>query len=670
MSKKNPLVSLQPHRRRCRHCHSHFGQSTSLQFFPITNCPPVLPKCKRLSIKLLENGCASWVFVTLLEWDSVPNVLKFCVLVISWRRQRGHYEYRGIFPLFQEFGLTEDASEALLQENPSLVYVSADLLRTRFNSLISYGISHSSICRLITRRPAILTSSEVGRFLDFVKENLEGICTKKLERLLITTEPQFLAGFDKKIEFLLKHGIPCDKLVNVVNGIYLKAFCCRGIDEIQRTIVFLNQFSSDLIIRHPRLLNHDLDDRLIPRLAVLSQLGGEEEQIKLLVRRFPHILCYTVKHLEMHIQFWRSIGLSSEEIFRIVLVYPSAFTNNIERKLQPRIEFLKQCNLNTNDIYYFLIKSPLFLNLSFKENLSKKLGFLVKLGYKHRTVELAMAMGATTRSSCKNMQMAIGIFLDYGLSCEDIFIMSKKYPLLLQCHHKYLEKRIQYLVKRIGEYTNILLQRFPRVVGYTVEHLEMDIQFWRSFGFSQEETSRIICACPSVFGISRERKLQPRIEFLQQCGLNTNDIYRFLIKAPFFLNLSFGDNLSKKLCLLVKLGYKCRTKELATAMGVATRTSCENMQMVVSVSLDYGLSCEDILIMSKRNPRVLQYNHETLENKMQYLVEEIGGDIGELSAFPAFLEASKSRGWVKLMQEEKIEAKRESNAVQQVIGLN
>lgn len=110
-----------------------------------------------------------------------------------------------------------------------------------------------------------------------------------------------------------------------------------------------------------------------------------------------------------------------------------------------------------------------------------------------------------------------------------------------------------------------------------------------------------------------------------------------MTKAPLFISLSFEENLAHKLAFLFKLGYKDRTKELATAMGAVTRTSCRNMQEAIGIFLEYGLSCENILEMSLKHPQVLQYNHESLKEKLNYLVEDMGREVGELLSFPAFL---------------------------------
>ncbi|KAL5999053.1 hypothetical protein ACLOJK_010003 [Asimina triloba] len=559
----------------------------------------------------------------------------------------------GSFPFFQAFGLAKGELEAILRKSPSLQHVSAELLEARFNSLLSSGISNSAIWPLIAKRPNILIASEVGQFLDFIQDNLKGIDPKKLELLLRTTEPQFLVGFDMKVGLLLKHGIPCEKLVDFVNGISLKVFCCREIDKTERTLIFLSRYGPDLVIQRPRLLNLDLENKLIPRAAFLSALGPEEDCIKI-IRLKPVILSYTVKNLEMHVQFWRSVGFSREEIFRLVLAYPGVFSISRERKLQPRTEFLKQCGLNPKDIFKFLTTAPMFLSLSFETNLSKKLSFLVKIGFEYGTKELVMAIGSATRTSSNNMQMLIGAFLDHGLSCEDVFIMIKKHPPVLRQNHKALEKKLQFLAGGVADCPKILAWRFPQFFSFHPEYLEMHIEFLRSIGLSEEEIFRIILSHPSIFSASRERKLQPRIEFLKQCGLDTNDIFKFLMEKPMFLSISFEENLSKKLGFLVKLGYKYRTKDMAMAIGATTMTSCKNVQMAIGVFLDYGLSCEDIFIISKKQPQVLRYNHKYLERKLRYLVEEMGRDVGDLLDFPA-LRGHKLGERIEPRYEEKIE---------------
>ncbi|KAH7516035.1 hypothetical protein FEM48_Zijuj10G0091800 [Ziziphus jujuba var. spinosa] len=246
-----------------------------------------------------------------------------------------------------------------------------------------------------------------------------------------------------------------------------------GLDEKETGILLDNNPSLSLVsldsIRNPMLsLQSDLEgkikasqlkrllssteprflvgfgQKLIPRVGFLTELaGGDERAAGNVLRKLPAILSYSVEHMEGHVEFLRSFaGLNDEEIIKIVVVFPNVINAGRERKLHPRIEFLKQCGLNSNEIFKFLTKATLFLGLSFEDNLAYKHAFLVKIGYRYRTKDLEVAMGSITRTSCEILQKVIGLFLSYGLSCENVISMSRKHSQILQYNHSSLEKKI------------------------------------------------------------------------------------------------------------------------------------------------------------------------------------------------------------------------------------
>ncbi|XP_055827580.1 transcription termination factor MTERF8, chloroplastic [Solanum dulcamara] len=381
-----------------------------------------------------------------------------------------------LFSLFREIGFNETDTEALLDAHPVINLTPFEIIRTRIHSLQSLGVSGLALSRLIVKRPDVLTAVEIDPVVCFIlKGDLElagKIKPSQIEHLFNSTEPRFLAGFETKVRLLLQLGITQETIVHVLNNANLtKAFCLKSFEDIERMLTFLNRFGGgDLILRRPALLNYDLDAQLIPRVGFLLDLsGGDETGTATVLRKLPFVVAYSVDHLKDHVEFLKSYaGLSEEEIFRIVLVYPNMFSASRKRKLHPRIDFLKQCGLSSHDIFRFLIKAPLFLSLSFEGNLAYKLVFLVKIGYKKNTKELAMAMGAVTRTSCKNMQEVIGVFLNYGLTFDDILEMSMKHPQVLQYNHESLEEKMDYLVEEMGREVWELLA-FPAFLGYKLD---------------------------------------------------------------------------------------------------------------------------------------------------------------------------------------------------------
>ncbi|XP_039160732.1 transcription termination factor MTERF8, chloroplastic isoform X2 [Eucalyptus grandis] len=375
--------------------------------------------------------------------------------------------------LFQELGLNERETESLLTRDPDLRLKSIRSLRARVASLKSVGISGLELCHLVVKCPSVLAAGEIDPFILFVRDQLDGkVDPMQLKRLFMSTEPRFLAGFEEKVNLLIDSGIPREKIVHVLDNVNLtKALSLKPFEEIERLLNFLSCYGGvDLIVRHPPILNFDMDTQLIPRVEFLLELsGGDEDATGAVLRKLPTFLKYRVEHLESHVEFLRSFaGLDDQEIFRIILVFPSIVSASKERKLRPRISFLKECGLNSNEIFKFLTKAPLFLGLSFEGNIAYKLGFLVKIGYKYRTKEFAAAIGSVTRTSCENMQKVIELFLSYGFSCEDMLLMSRKHPQILQYNPDSLEEKVEYLVGEMGRDLDELLD-FPAFLGYKLD---------------------------------------------------------------------------------------------------------------------------------------------------------------------------------------------------------
>ncbi|KAJ6760416.1 CGI-12 PROTEIN-RELATED [Salix purpurea] len=352
-----------------------------------------------------------------------------------------------IYSFFGEMGFNEKETGLLLEQNPALKSASFDSIRAH--------------------------PREIGPLIHFVLNDLEGkVDPAQLRRLLIATVPRFLAGFDEKVKLLIKRGIPREKIVHVLNNVNLtKALSFKSIEEIEKTVTYLSRFGGvDLIVKRPMILNFDLDTQLIPRVELLKEIsGGDEDATGIVLHKLPAILSYSVKHTGGHVELLRSFaGLTDPQIFKIFSVFPNVVSASKERKLRPRIEFLKQCGLSSDEIFKFLTKAPVFLGLSFEDNLVHKLVVLVKIGYENGTKELAAAMGAASRTSCENLQNVIGLFLSYGLTYADILSMSKKHPQVLQYKCGALEEKLEFLIEDMGREVRELLS-FPAFLGYNLD---------------------------------------------------------------------------------------------------------------------------------------------------------------------------------------------------------
>ncbi|KAJ6410928.1 hypothetical protein OIU84_007644 [Salix udensis] len=341
-----------------------------------------------------------------------------------------------IYSFFGEMGFNEKETGLLLEQNPALKSASFDSIRAHVLLLDSVGIKGAELYRLIDKVSGCFNSQR------------------------------------KLVKLLIKRGIPREKIVHVLNNVNLtKALSFKSIEEIEKTVTYLSRFGGvDLIVKRPMILNFDLDTQLIPRVELLKEIsGGDEDATGIVLHKLPAILSYSVKHTGGHVELLRSFaGLTDPQIFKIFSVFPNVVSASKERKLRPRIEFLKQCGLSSDEIFKFLTKAPVFLGLSFEDNLVHKLVVLVKIGYENGTKELAAAMGAASRTSCENLQNVIGLFLSYGLTYADILSMSKKHPQVLQYKCGALEEKLEFLIEDMGREVRELLS-FPAFLGYNLD---------------------------------------------------------------------------------------------------------------------------------------------------------------------------------------------------------
>ncbi|GMY07621.1 transcription termination factor MTERF8, chloroplastic [Fagus crenata] len=366
------------------------------------------------------------------------------------------------------------------------------------------------------------------------------------------------------------------------------------------------------------------------------ELGLDEKETELVFDKNPALALTSLDSIRARVHSLQSLKINNLALSYLIMKCPSLLT---AEEIDPFICYVRdelEAKIELTQLKRVLTATdPRFL-LGFDQ----KVKLLLHHGVPREKIVYVLNHVKLTKALCLRAVEEIDRTITFLSQYGGIDLIVRRPELLNYNLESQLIPRIGFLLELSGgdkDATGNVLRRLPAILSYSVAHVEGHVEFLRSFaGLNDQEIFKILLVFPSMVSASKERKLRPRIEFLRQCGLDSNDIFKFLIKAPLFLGLSF-DNLEYKLVFLVKIGYKYRTRDMAMAMGSLTRTSCENLRKVIELFLSYGLSCDDIVAMSTKHPQILQYNHSSLEEKMEYLIEDMGRDIGELLAFPAFL---------------------------------
>ncbi|CAI8584780.1 unnamed protein product [Vicia faba] len=341
------------------------------------------------------------------------------------------------------------------------------------------------------------------------------------------------------------------------------------------------------------------------------------------------------------VSLFQEIGISFKET-KSLLSNASELSSIQLDSLHGRILYLQSLGFLKNELQGQLKQATVKLLLSKKlSDFPHKVQLLLDRGIAVDKIEHVLNKVDLSKAIChrsmEEIERVISFLKPFG--GVDLIV---KHPAIL--NHDFdckLKPRIRVFTELSGgdeDSVGKVLNKFPVILNLRVEHVETHIEFLRSFAeLDDQQIFKIVLVFPAILSCSRERKLRPRIQFLKDCGLDSGEIFKFLINAPVFLAISFRDNLANRLVFLVKIGYEYRTKELPVAIAISSRMSCKNMQKTVSVLLNYGFSPEETFAMTTKKPRILQYNHASLEKKMKYLTEEMNRDIKELLNFPAFL---------------------------------
>lgn len=369
---------------------------------------------------------------------------------------------------------------------------------------------------------------------------------------------------------------------------------------------------------------------------MLQDIGIDEKEASLLFHKHPALKVASFESIKCRILSLRSIGIDALALSKLVLKSPDLLTAAEVDSLVNFIDNNFKGEIQSAQLERLLASTdPRFFT-----GFDRKVMLLLHHGIPREKLAYVLNNVSLSKAICLRSYEDLNSTFTYLKPYSGMDIIAKC-PLILNYKFKaLLVPRIEFWKELSGgdvNATGTMFLKLPAILKYSLEHAQDHVKCLQSVaGLTDSEIFKVFYIYPNIISASRKRKLVPRIELLKKCGLHPNDIFKFLTRAPLFLGLGDG-NVLCKLSFLIKLGYKYQTKDFAMAMGSVTRTSCENFQKVISLFLSYGFSCEEIVMMSTKHPQILQYKCGSLEEKVEYLVEDMGREVRELLSFPAFL---------------------------------
>ncbi|KAB1216823.1 hypothetical protein CJ030_MR4G015437 [Morella rubra] len=179
-----------------------------------------------------------------------------------------------------------------------------------------------------------------------------------------------------------------------------------------------------------------------------------------------------------------------------------------------------------------------------------------------------------------------------------------------------------------------VLEDFPAIVMMNEREIQHRIAFLMEIGIPRNENDRFLCSCPGVLRFGVEDRLKPLLVEFGDLGFGEDLVRKEIVREPRILSMELGE-LSRCLELLKTL--KCREpiKENIFIEG-AFRAGFQ-VKLRVDCLCKHGLIRREAFKVLWKEPRLILYEIEDIEKKIEFLVHRMKFDVGRLVDVPEYL---------------------------------
>ncbi|CAA2995713.1 transcription termination factor MTERF9, chloroplastic [Olea europaea subsp. europaea] len=308
------------------------------------------------------------------------------------------------FPLLDylsSFGLKESHFIQMYERHMPSLQINVNSAEERLGYLLSVGVKHRDIRKMILRQPQILGYT--------IENNLKshvaflgslGIPESRIGQIITTTPSLFSYSIDNSLRPTVKY------LLEEIG--------------IEKTDL------SKVVQLSPQILVQRIDSTWNARYNFLTkELGAPRESIVKMVTKHPQILHYSIEDgLFPRINFLRSIGMRNSDILKVLTSLTQVFSLSLEGNLKPKYMYL--INELRNEVHS-LTKYPTYLSLSLDQRIRPRHRFLVSLKKAPRGPFPLSSLVPTDESFC---QQWAGTSLDKYLDFRKRLLLkefAKKY---------------------------------------------------------------------------------------------------------------------------------------------------------------------------------------------------------------------------------------------------
>lgn len=179
-----------------------------------------------------------------------------------------------------------------------------------------------------------------------------------------------------------------------------------------------------------------------------------------------------------------------------------------------------------------------------------------------------------------------------------------------------------------------VLEEFPTAIVMGESQIVGVINFLVEFGVAKNEIDRVVRLFPRVLGFGIEDRLKPLIHELRGLGFSSREVRAEIVRDPRILGMEIGES---SRCLKLLQSLKCREaiKEKIFSEGLVR--ACFEVKLRVDCLCRYGLIRRDALKVLWKEPRLIAYDLEDIEKKIEFLIQRMKYGVDCLHEVPEYL---------------------------------
>ncbi|XWS13221.1 hypothetical protein CRYUN_Cryun36dG0019000 [Craigia yunnanensis] len=326
------------------------------------------------------------------------------------------------------------------------------------------------------------------------------------------------------------------------------------------------------------------------------------------------------------------IRLSSTQFFSTISPKISQYRNQISLA-----NLLQRYGFPPSQLHTFLKRNHFLLNNSNLHDIQKSLNVLLsfKIPQNSFISLLSDCPAVLDLNFLKKWQIGISESGNLGISplvISNVLALSRRFQIDPDGFLKSIG-----VLKGLGFNGGVLtrvLERFPRIIMMKENEICEKIGFLEGIGISGYGIENVFYLFPEVLGFDVENRLKPLLEEFLELGFSENEVKKEIVREPRVFGMELGE-MSR--CLELLRTLKCRVPIKDSIFSEGEFRAGLKVKLRVDCLCKHGLIRREAFKVLWKEPRLILYEIEEIEKKIEFLVNRMKYGIGCLVEVPEYL---------------------------------